>query len=299
MRGRPNPSAPHAVDRLLLARQHTLITRFLQQAFANRDYIVYESERVTYAQAHARVRHQASFLHSLGVRKGTKVALCLRNCPDWILAFFAIHSLGGVVVAVNGFNTAEVMAHCVKASGCEVALVDGERMRALSGWRDRLGCRELLVVKAEGKVEEGFRSLDEALAGFKPSDIGKVDIEPEDPATIFFTSGTSGMPKGVLSTQRQFISNLLNSLVAGARAILRAGGELVPPEPDAIQRAYLLVSRTGSRGYCWTRTLTFRCLTMQPVPLMHVMGCQGALMVTSFYGGKVCSSRSPLHRHSR
>lgn len=126
-------------------------------------------------------------------------------------------------------------------------MVDEERMVALEGWRGRMGaagCGEVLVVRAAGRVSEGCRCLRTELEGFEASvgGLGEVAIEPEDNATIFFTSGTSGLPKGVLSTQRQFLSNLLNSLVAGNRAVLRAGGDLPVPDPAALQRTYLLVS---------------------------------------------------------
>jgi acyl-CoA synthetase (AMP-forming)/AMP-acid ligase II len=215
------------------------------QAFGPRDYLVYEQDRVTYTQAHARVRQLAAYLQTLGVAKGQRVALCLRNSPDWVISFWAIHMLGAVVVAVNCFNTADVVAHCVTMSGSVVAILDEERMVALEGWKGKLkegGCPTLLVVRANGKVASGCRCLRTELDGFEASDLGEVAVEPEDNATIFFTSGTSGLPKGVLSTQRQFLSNLLNSLVAGNRAILRAGGDLPVPNPDDPQRTYLLVS---------------------------------------------------------
>ena len=200
--------------------------------------------------------------------------------------------LGAVAVAVNCFNTADVVAHCVAMAGSVVAIVDEERMVALEGWKGKLkesGCPTLLVVRASGTVASGFNCLRTELEGFEASDLGVVAIEPEDNATIFFTSGTSGLPKGVLSTQRQFLSNLLNSLVAGTRAILRGGGDMPVPNPDDPQRTYLLVSRRQSSGRSWQTDTGLIFRASQPVPLFHVMGCQGALMVTTASAGKVCA----------
>ena len=201
---------------------------------------------MTYTQAHARVQQLAGYLQTLGVTKGARVALCLRNTPEWVISFWAIHVLGAVAVAVNCFNTPDVVAHCVTVAGAVAAIVDEERMAGLDECKGSLigaGCEHLLVVRAGGRVLDRFRCLATELGAFEATpELSAVPIAPEDNATIFLTSGTSGLPKGVLSTQRQFLSNLLNSMVAGNRAVLRAGGDLPVADPDAPQRTYLLVS---------------------------------------------------------
>ncbi|GAA5949329.1 hypothetical protein JCM21900_005606 [Sporobolomyces salmonicolor] len=239
--------------------------------FANREYIVYEDERLTFGTADAKVRHIASLFHHRGVRKGDRVVIAMRNLPEWALSFFAAHMLGAVAVAVNAWLSPEAFAHCLELTQPRIVLVDEERAKLL---QDRIaplrrqGCKAFFVTRSSQQVGAGLEKLEDALRASPARDLPDVNISPEDPAIIFFTSGTMSMPKGVLSTQRQFLTNRLNTSSAQARAILRQGLDLPAPDPKAPPRSVLLT-----------------------IPLFHVMGCHSFLMLLTALGGKIVLMR--------
>ncbi|GAA5863970.1 hypothetical protein JCM8547_005298 [Rhodosporidiobolus lusitaniae] len=238
----------------------------------NKEYIIYEHERLTYAQAHEKVARLAALFHERGVKKGGRVAIAMRNLPEWVFSWWALHTLGAVGVAVNAWLTPDAFLHCLALTEPTVVLVDVERARVLKGKTQGLrekGGRAFFVVRAgreEGVMEEWER-LEDALEGCKGTEVSKVEILPEDPATIFFTSGTTSYPKGVLSTQRQYMSNRFNTVIGGARALLRRGESLPTPEEaaKAPQKSVLLT-----------------------VPLFHVIGNQSFLQLLTAIGGLVC-----------
>ncbi|GAA5863277.1 hypothetical protein JCM1840_007466 [Sporobolomyces johnsonii] len=239
--------------------------------FANREYIVYEDERLTFAAADAKIRHLASLFHHRGVRKGDRVAIAMRNLPEWALSFFAAHMLGAVAVAVNAWLSPEAFAHCLELTQPRVVLIDEERAKLLQDRIDplrRKGCKAFLVARCGHRAGAGLEKLEDALQASPACDLPAVNISAEDPAIIFFTSGTMSMPKGVLSTQRQFLTNRLNTSSAQARAILRQGLDLPAPDPKAPPRSVLLT-----------------------IPLFHVMGCHSFLMLLTALGGKIVLMR--------
>ena len=73
------------------------------QAFADRDYLVYEDERITYAQAHEQVASLANWLIAQGVKPGDRVAIAMRNYPEWMLCYWASLSVGAAVVGMNAW----------------------------------------------------------------------------------------------------------------------------------------------------------------------------------------------------
>ncbi|GAA6006302.1 hypothetical protein JCM10207_000595 [Rhodosporidiobolus poonsookiae] len=238
-----------------------------QAAFADKEYLVYEEERYTYRQANERVVHLASLLHARGVKKGDRVAVAMRNLPEWIFAWLAAHSLGAIVVAVNAWLTPDAFFHCLSITEPTVVFVDDERERVLASRVDELRAaktRALFVVRGRRAPAKGFERLEEALKQHRRAELPKVDIVAEDPAIIFFTSGTTSLPKGVLSTQRQYLSNRINTAAGAARSFIRKGEPLPKPDPTAPQRSCLLI-----------------------VPLFHVMGNHSFFCFITATGGKL------------
>ena len=103
-------------------------------------FIVYEDECITFAQAWDRAAQIADFLRrECGVRQGDRVAISMRNYPEWILCFMAATSVGCVAVALNSFWGPDEMAYGLRDSGSRVLFADGERLalKKGSGWINR------------------------------------------------------------------------------------------------------------------------------------------------------------------
>ncbi len=198
--------------------------------FADRDYLVYQDERWTYADAHREVAAAAAWLFDQGVKPGDRVALAMRNYPEWMLLYWACVSTGIAVVGMNAWWTAEEMEYALKDSEPKVLFADSERLdRVLSieGAADRMKVVGVRAPDAQAPVIQWADVL--AHDGELPT----VSVDPDADACIFYTSGTTGFPKGAQLTHRGCVSNLLNMAFAGAStqlATARATGELPPEE---------------------------------------------------------------------
>lgn len=200
-------------------------------AFADRDYLVYEDERITYGEAHAQVAAIANWLMDQGVRPGDRIAVAMRNYPEWMLIYWAGVSIGVAVVGMNAWWTAAEMAYGFKDSAPRVVFADAERIERISEQPGMLGEAILVAVRTQA-APAGSVSFEDVVA--RGGDLPTVAIDPEADACIFYTSGTTGFPKGAQLTHRGCVNNLMNMMFAGqvtALATQRATG--VIPDPEA------------------------------------------------------------------
>ncbi|KAK4052756.1 hypothetical protein OIV83_002043 [Microbotryomycetes sp. JL201] len=240
--------------------------------FGSKEWIIYENERYTYAQGGERVAEIASMLyHRFGCRKGDRIAICSRNLPEFAFLFEACHVLGCVIVCVNAWLSQEAFEHCAKIATPRLLVVDSDRLKMTTPALEDIkwaGSTSAVLALRVPNPPEGILSfsseLEQHLQSGSVPKAPMVDIKPEDVATILFTSGTTGLPKGVIGTNRQYVSCLINSTFSGARAILRRGEDLPAPDPNAPQKAMLLAT-----------------------PLFHAIGCFSSLGVVTAIGGKL------------
>ena len=241
-----------------------------EQAAARGDaeYLVYGDERYSYAGAAARVRALAHHLRNEhGVGRGDRVAIAMRNHPEWVLAYWAITSTGAAAVAMNSWWTGPELEFALADSAPLLAILDGERLERLAG---RAGTTPLIVTRHDGDLPAGAYRWDDALdAAGAPAELPAAEIEPDDDICIFYTSGTTGFPKGAQTTHRGSIHNLLNLAFIkhcgdAARARRLAEQGLTPPAEDSDPSVSLL-----------------------PVPLFHVTGCTCVLHPVTATGGKL------------
>lgn len=155
---------------------------------------------------------------------------------------WAAAMLGAVIVAVNCWLSPEGLVHCLTLSDSVVAIVDAERAEQLKSSLPKLKQGKLkAMVVAESSAPSGMHVLSTVLKKYKGAkEIPKVDIQPEDDASIFFTSGTTGFPKAVLSTNRMFMTNIFTLGVANRRMAYRKGEEPPEPSPQDPPRVLLL-----------------------------------------------------------
>ena len=216
----------------------------LSALHGDKDFLVYEDERVTFAEHYrivAALGHQ--LIERFGVRPGDRVAIAMRNLPDWVMAFWATITVGAVAVPLNAWWTGEELAYGLSDSGTRVAFVDEERQQRISHHLADVPGLEALIVSCEehdpdtggrrsavgwparpGRRRTRCRSSPSPRWSAPPADdlaLPEVTIDPDDDATIFYTSGTTGRPKGAVGTHRNSCSNLMNlffvSTVGGMR----------------------------------------------------------------------------------
>ncbi|GLB45386.1 putative synthetase [Lyophyllum shimeji] len=231
-----------------------------------------ENQRLSYAQVFAQsVKAAGVYRHVYGVKKGDRVALCARNYPDYLVAFWAFHLIGAVAVLVNAWLPEPALHYCITHTQSKLIILDPERADRLEATAHKIkadvGSTGILVLNSqEGKgAWTGMENWDAVLETYKGDTTsivtgeGEVEIQPEDNATIMFTSGTTGLPKGVLSTQRMYLTNLFNTVVPGYRASLRRGDHILPAPAAGPQKGSMIsvpfFHATGSTSRMMNATL--------------------------------------------
>jgi long-chain acyl-CoA synthetase len=239
-----------------------------------REFLVYEGERVSFVEHHRlAVRLAVTLRRDFGIKEGDRVAIAMRNLPEWVISFWAILLAGAVVVPLNAWWTADELEFALTDSGSRVAFVDSARLGSLAGnvaggvevlivadenRRDQVEPRPLLnagasrVVRFEELVTTGDNS---------PVAAPNVQITADSDATIFYTSGTTGKPKGAVGTHRSACNGLMNQYFFIVRSLKRSAAKSGGPETNS--RNVILLS----------------------VPLFHVTGCLATLLLNTWAGG--------------
>jgi long-chain acyl-CoA synthetase len=242
-------------------------------------YIVFEDESYTYAEIGAMVRSLAHHLRDgLGVGSGDRVAIAMRNYPEWVISYWATVAVGAAAVGVNAWWTTQELAYGLGDSRPKVLIADDERVERALPVLDELrttGPLGLISVRSERALPaDAARWVDVVDPATAPDALPEATIDPDDDVTIFYTSGTTGSPKGARITHRGSVHNLLNiafmttaAALAEAKAI--AAGDLAAPDPTSAAQAPL--------------THVF----MAPTPLFHVTANNCVLHPCTLVGGKI------------
>ncbi|RDV01491.1 AMP-dependent synthetase [Sphingorhabdus pulchriflava] len=199
--------------------------------FAERPYLIYQDERMTYAEAHAQVNAVAAWMAEQGVQPGDRVAIAMRNYPEWMLIYWACVASGVTAVGMNAWWTTEEMAFALKDSEPKILFLDAERLTRFREKPELAGSVKLVGVRLD-KTEPDITPWSEVIA--HGGEMPAVTVDSESDACIFYTSGTTGFPKGAQLTHRGCVANLFNMLYAAASSALaveRATGVAPPATP--------------------------------------------------------------------
>ncbi|MEZ5929327.1 MAG: class I adenylate-forming enzyme family protein [Parvularculaceae bacterium] len=214
--------------------------------FADKDFLIYEDERLTFAETWERACRFANALaRDFKIGKGDKVAIAMRNFPEWCISYMAIISLGAVVVPLNAWWKNEELHYGLADCGAKLVIVDDKRMERILPCKKDLG---LTLILARGGGEGADHHYEELLESCWDASVPSVDIQPEDDFCIVYTSGSTGNSKGVILTHRGVVSTLLSwAFVASALKEARGGESLFGDNPG-ILLAVPLFHVTGSHS---------------------------------------------------
>ncbi|GAA3095653.1 hypothetical protein GCM10020001_009670 [Nonomuraea salmonea] len=219
-------------------------------------FLVYEDEHITFEDHFRRVATLARRLvEDYGVSKGDRVAVAMRNYPEWVISFSAVLAAGAIAVPLNAWWTEAELAYGVTDSGAKVLIADGERAV-------RLASTGVPMIVARGEAPDGARAFDDVL-GEIPADVSLPEVEPAPPTT----PRRSSTPPAPPATPR-------------ARSAATATSASPP-----MTVAYGLMRAVALSGKDVGAAAGTRRITLLTVPLFHVTGCFSAMTTTMFSGG--------------
>ena len=205
----------------------------------------------------------ASLRDSFGVSGGDRVAILSANNPQWCMGFWATVNLGAICVGLNGWWKTDEIIYGLQDSGSKVLIADRGRFERIADQLDALPDLEtvFLIDADPSEFDGGDLHHFQELVGQPTAELPTEPIDEGQPAVIFYTSGTTGRPKGAVSTHRSMIANLQGTLYTAVAGSMASGAELI--------------STTGQNASLLTS------------PLFHVSGCHSGLVVGMLAGIKL------------
>ena len=232
------------------------------QQFAERDYIVYQQERLSYGDHYRKAAELATVMRErFGIEKGDRVALTMRNYPEWPIVFWATVSIGAVIVPLNAWLIGPELSYALEHSGSRLLFADAERVALLRDHLKELPALETTIVVRGNDETHDTLSWESLFSNHKNHELPECHIDADDDAAIFYTSGTTGKPKGALLTHRSICVNQITGTYLRARTEYRYGR--TPQAPT--QQLGQLIS----------------------VPLFHVTGSIAMLCGSTVQGNKL------------
>jgi acyl-CoA synthetase (AMP-forming)/AMP-acid ligase II len=208
----------------------------LSRSHGSRLATIFDGERVSWEAQYRAIAALADSLRKLGIGKGDRVAIAMVNLPEWPVAFFAATALGAIAVPLNAWWTGAELEYGLADSGAKLLIADGARWARIEPHRSALPALGRVLVSRSAGPTDGCTRLEDLIgaagdwAALPDAELPEIPIAPDDAATILYTSGTTGRPKGALGTHRNLTTNILSVGYSNARAALRRGE--APPEPQ-------------------------------------------------------------------
>ncbi len=228
---------------------------------AQKDFAVYLDERYTFAQGYQHsCEFGAALVQRYGLAKGDRVAILSRNNPQWMMAFIGITAVGGVAVPMNAWWTTEELDYGFADSGARIVVADRARVERLVPIIKKHGLRIISIDDCSGLGVEHI-PFAELLQEFAGAGMPEVQVSLDDHATIMYTSGSTGHPKGALSSHRGVLSALYSWMCLGVA--------------------------TKIVGTQETREAGLPPAALVTIPLFHCTGSHSAFMLSLVVGRKM------------
>ena len=235
---------------------------------AGKEFLVYDDTRLTFADVLSQSKKLGHALRAnLGMADGDRVAIAMRNYPEWFLSFIAVAGSGGVAVPVNAWWSEEEFAYGLSDCGARIVICDAERVEKLLPLKDTLGLT-LVGVRLKDCPPGVLRFEDVMGDGPDTDTFPDHSQGADDDALILYTSGTTGNPKGAVSTHRAVLSTLFSWVVAGlarneiVKQDKQAAGEVVPDVPP-------------------------QNISLVSLPMFHATGSHAVFLVSILLGRKL------------
>jgi long-chain acyl-CoA synthetase len=229
-------------------------------------FVVHGKRRVFFAEFFQLANGASAALQTrFGFDHGDRLAVLSANNPEWCMSFWATVDLGGILVGLNGWWKTDEIIYGLQDSGARFLVADEGRFRRIADHLDQLPDLEAVFLVGADPSDFGgdtkLRRFDELVAEPAPG-FPDVAIDEADYAVIFYTSGTTGRPKGAISSHRNMIANLQNTMYTTIAGSMASGES--PAVGGGGQTSALLTS-----------------------PLFHVSGCHSSLVVGTIAGVKL------------
>ncbi|GAB0151394.1 class I adenylate-forming enzyme family protein [Marinobacterium sp. BA1] len=217
-------------------------------------FLVYRDDRWSFRRFYAHVDALASWMYCEGVKPGDRVAIAMRNRPEWVAMFVAAARLGAVPAPLNSFGLGEELRDALGGLNAAVLACDSDRLNRIGVEAVAENTRILLVGPAPEENAHRCQAWDQVMS--RPvGTLPDVNPAPEDPALILFTSGATSRAKAVVSNQRAVCQALFNIDYISAMSVMSS--------PDALARI---------------QSMARAPVILTAVPLFHVSGLHAQLL---------------------
>ena len=230
--------------------------------FADLEYIAYRGETYTFGDIIRQTANLAVALDRMGVRRGDRVAVCMRNSPEWPAAFFAPIALGAVTVSLNGWWSGEEIEYGLNDTGAIVLIADQQRLERVRQGLSALGV-QAIAVRCSPESAGSAVTWEQVQDGGQGADLYPIANYPDDDCLMLYTSGSTAGPKAAVSTHRNIWHAILGWEIEN-RAQARLRGEAVPDEPFSVQRRMLVT-----------------------IPFFHVTACHTCMLSALRFGRRL------------